>query len=224
MNTASKHLLTYISGLGPQLAQNIVNYRTENGPFSSRAQLKKVPRLGDKAFEQCAGFLRIPDAKNPLDNSAVHPESYNVVQQMAKDLGATVPDLIGQKELRQKVDLNKYTTATIGLPTLKDIMNELEKPGRDPREQLTEFSFDPNVHTVDDLREGMVLPGIVTNITNFGAFVDIGVHQDGLVHISQMADRYISTPTDVVSLHQHVEVKVVEIDRKRNRIGLSMRK
>ena len=224
VNTASKHLLTYISGLGPQLAQNIVNYRTENGPFSSRAQLKKVPRLGDKAFEQCAGFLRIPDAKNPLDNSAVHPESYNVVQQMAKDLGATVPDLIGQKELRQKVDLNKYTTATIGLPTLKDIMNELEKPGRDPREQLTEFSFDPNVHTVDDLREGMVLPGIVTNITNFGAFVDIGVHQDGLVHISQMADRYISTPTDVVSLHQHVEVKVVEIDRKRNRIGLSMRK
>ncbi len=224
VNTASKHLLTYISGLGPQLAQNIVNYRTENGPFSSRAQLKKVPRLGDKAFEQCAGFLRIPDAKNPLDNSAVHPESYNVVQQMAKDLGATVPDLIGQKELRQKVDLNKYTTATIGLPTLKDIMNELEKPGRDPREQLTEFSFDPNVHTVDDLREGMVLPGIVTNITNFGAFVDIGVHQDGLVHISQMADRYISTPTDVVSLHQHVEVKVVEIDHKRNRIGLSMRK
>ena len=224
VNTASKHLLTYISGLGPQLAQNIVNYRTENGPFSSRAQLKKVPRLGDKAFEQCAGFLRIPDAKNPLDNSAVHPESYNVVQQMAKDLGATVPDLINQKELRQKVDLNKYTTTTIGLPTLKDIMNELEKPGRDPREQLTEFSFDPNVHSVDDLREGMVLPGIVTNITNFGAFVDIGVHQDGLVHISQMADRYISTPTDVVSLHQHVEVKVVEIDRKRNRIGLSMRK
>lgn len=224
VNTASKHLLTYISGLGPQLAQNIVNYRTENGPFSSRAQLKKVPRLGDKAFEQCAGFLRIPDAKNPLDNSAVHPESYNVVQQMAKDLGATVPDLINQKELRQKVDLNKYTTTTIGLPTLKDIMNELEKPGRDPREQLTEFSFDPNVHSVDDLREGMVLPGIVTNITNFGAFVDIGVHQDGLVHISQMSDRYISTPTDVVSLHQHVEVKVVEIDRKRNRIGLSMRK
>lgn len=224
VNTASKHLLTYISGLGPQLAQNIVNYRTENGPFSSRAQLKKVPRLGDKAFEQCAGFLRIPDAKNPLDNSAVHPESYNVVQQMAKDLGATVPDLINQKELRQKVDLNKYTTSTIGLPTLKDIMNELEKPGRDPREQLTEFSFDPNVNTVDDLREGMVLPGIVTNITNFGAFVDIGVHQDGLVHISQMADRYISTPTDVVSLHQHVEVRVIEIDRKRNRIGLSMRK
>ena len=224
VNTASKHLLTYISGLGPQLAQNIVNYRTENGPFSSRAQLKKVPRLGDKAFEQCAGFLRIPDAKNPLDNSAVHPESYNVVQQMAKDLGTTVPELISKKELRQKVDLNKYTTTTIGLPTLKDIMNELEKPGRDPREQLTEFSFDPNVHSVDDLREGMVLPGIVTNITNFGAFVDIGVHQDGLVHISQMADRYISTPTDVVSLHQHVEVKVVEIDRKRNRIGLSMRK
>lgn len=224
VNTASKHLLTYISGLGPQLAQNIVNYRTENGPFTSRAQLKKVPRLGDKAFEQCAGFLRIPEAKNPLDNSAVHPESYAIVQQMAKDLNATVPELISNKELRQKVDLKKYVTATVGLPTLHDIIAELEKPGRDPREQLTEFRFDEGVHTVDDLREGMVLPGIVTNITNFGAFVDIGVHQDGLVHISQMADHYISNPTDVVSLHQHVEVKVIEIDHKRNRIALSLRK
>ncbi|MCQ2192404.1 MAG: RNA-binding transcriptional accessory protein [Paludibacteraceae bacterium] len=224
VNTASKHLLTYISGLGPQLAQNIVNYRTENGPFTSRAQLKKVPRLGDKAFEQCAGFLRIPEAKNPLDNSAVHPESYAIVQQMAKDLNATVPELISNKELRQKVDLKKYVTATVGLPTLQDIIAELEKPGRDPREQLTEFRFDEGVHTVDDLREGMVLPGIVTNITNFGAFVDIGVHQDGLVHISQMADHYISNPTDVVSLHQHVEVKVIEIDHKRNRIALSLRK
>lgn len=224
VNTASKHLLTYISGLGPQLAQNIVSYRTENGPFASRAQLKKVPRLGEKAFEQCAGFLRIPGGKNPLDNSAVHPEAYAVVQQMAKDQGCTVAELIGKKELREKVDLNKYTTASIGLPTLKDIMAELEKPGRDPREQLTEFSFDPTVHTVDDLVEGMVLPGIVTNLTNFGAFVDIGVHQDGLVHISQLADKYVSNVTDVVSLHQHVEVKVVEVDRKRNRISLTMRK
>ena len=223
LNTASQHLLTYISGLGPTLAQNIVNYRKENGAFTSRAQLKKVPRLGPSAYQQCAGFLRIPDAKNPLDNSAVHPESYAVVEQMAKDCHCTVSDLINKKELREKIDIQRYVTKEIGLPTLTDIMKELEKPGRDPREQIEEFEFDASVQTVEDLREGMELPGIVTNITNFGAFVDIGVHQDGLVHVSQMADRYVSDPTQVVHLHQHVRVRVIDIDLRRNRISLSMK-
>ena len=223
LNTASQHLLTYVSGLGPTLAQNIVDYRKENGAFTSRAQLKKVPRLGPAAYQQCAGFLRIPDAKNPLDNSAVHPESYAVVEQMAKDCHCTVSDLINKKELREQVDIHRYVTAEVGLPTLTDIMKELEKPGRDPREQIEEFEFDSSVQTVEDLREGMELPGIVTNITNFGAFVDIGVHQDGLVHVSQLADRYVSAPTQVVRLHQHVRVRVIGIDLRRNRISLSMK-
>ena len=223
LNTASSHLLQYVSGLGITLANNIIEYRKENGAFTSRAQLKKVPRLGPSAYQQCAGFLRIPNAKNPLDNSAVHPESYPIVEQMAKDLGCTVKDLIEQKELRARLDIKKYVTSEVGLPTLTDIMTELEKPGRDPREQLEAFEFDSRVQTVDDLAEGMILPGIVTNITNFGAFVDIGVHQDGLVHISQMANRRIAHPTDVVKLHQHVTVKVIEIDHRRNRISLSMK-
>ena len=223
LNTASQHLLTYVSGLGPTLAQNIVDYRKENGAFTSRAQLKKVPRLGPAAYQQCAGFLRIPDAKNPLDNSAVHPESYAVVEQMAKDCHCTVSDLINKSELREQVDIHHYVTAEVGLPTLTDIMKELEKPGRDPREQIEEFEFDSSVQTVEDLHEGMELPGIVTNITNFGAFVDIGVHQDGLVHISQLADRYVSDPTQVVRLHQHVRVRVIGIDLRRNRISLSMK-
>ena len=223
LNTASSHLLQYVSGLGPSLAKNIVDYRKANGAFTSRAQLKKVPRLGPSAFQQCAGFLRIPNAKNPLDNSAVHPESYAIVEQMAKDQGCAVKDLIAQKELRARIDIKRYVTAEVGIPTLTDIMNELEKPGRDPREQLEEFEFDSRVQTVDDLEEGMILPGIVTNITNFGAFVDIGVHQDGLVHISQMANRRIAHPTDVVKLHQHITVKVIEVDRQRHRISLSMK-
>ena len=223
LNTASQHLLMYVSGLGPVLAKNIVDYRRENGAFTSRAQLKKVPRLGPSAFQQCAGFLRIPGAKNPLDNSAVHPESYPIVEQMAKDQGCTVVDLINNKEKREAVDIKRYVTTEVGIPTLTDIMKELEKPGRDPREQLEEFEFDKNVSTIDDLVEGMVLPGIVTNITNFGAFVDIGVHQDGLVHISQMANRRIAHPLDVVKLHQHIQVRVIEVDRRRNRISLSMK-
>ena len=223
LNTASQHLLTYVSGLGPTLAKNIVEYRKENGAFTSRAQLKKVSRLGPSAFEQCAGFLRIPGAKNPLDNSAVHPESYKIVEQMAKDCHCTVSDLIKDKKKRESIDIKRYITDTIGIPTLTDIIKELEKPGRDPREQIEAFEFDKNVTTVDDLIEGMILPGIVTNITNFGAFVDVGVHQDGLVHISQLADRYVSDPTQVVKLHQHVKVRVVEVDRKRNRISLSMK-
>lgn len=223
LNTASKHLLTYVSGLGPTLAQNIIDYRTANGAFSSRSQLLKVPRLGPSAFEQSAGFLRIPDAKNPLDNTAVHPESYKIVEKMAKDCGCSVAELIKDKDKRKSIRLDRYVSEKIGMPTLTDIMAELEKPGRDPREQLEEFEFDPNVSTPDDLVEGMVLPGIVTNITNFGAFVDIGVHQDGLVHISQLADRYVSDPTQVVKLHQHVMVKVIEVDRRRNRISLSMK-
>ena len=223
LNTASQHLLTYVSGLGPVLAKNIVEYRKENGAFTSRAQLKKVPRLGPSAYQQCAGFLRIPGAKNPLDNSAVHPESYPIVEQMAKDHGCSVADLINNKEKREAVDIKKYVTAEVGIPTLTDIMKELEKPGRDPREQLEEFEFDKNVSTIDDLVEGMVLPGIVTNITNFGAFVDIGVHQDGLVHISQMANRRIAHPLDVVKLHQHIQVRVIEVDHRRNRISLSMK-
>ena len=223
LNTASQHLLMYVSGLGPTLAKNIVDYRKENGAFTSRAQLKKVPRLGPAAYQQCAGFLRIPDAKNPLDNSAVHPESYHIVEQMAKDCQCTVSDLISNHEKRAQIDIRDYVTDTIGLPTLTDIMKELEKPGRDPREQIEEFEFDASVQTMEDLHEGMELPGIVTNITNFGAFVDIGVHQDGLVHISQLADKYVSDPTQVVKLHQHVRVRVLDVDLRRHRISLSMR-
>ena len=223
LNTASLHLLMYVSGLGPTLAKNIVDYRKENGAFTSRTQLKKVPRLGPVAFQQCAGFLRIPGAKNPLDNSAVHPESYDIVEQMAKDQACAVIDLITNKEKREAIDIKRYVTNEVGIPTLTDILKELEKPGRDPREQIEEFEFDPRVSTVDDLIEGMELPGIVTNITNFGAFVDIGVHQDGLVHISQMANRRIAHPTDVVKLHQHIRVRVIEVDRRRNRISLSMK-
>ena len=224
LNTASSHLLQYVSGLGPSLAKNIIDYRRENGAFTSRAQLKKVPRLGPAAFEQCAGFLRIPGAKNPLDNSAVHPERYAVVEQMARDQQCTVADLINNKEKRQSIDLKQYVSGDVGLPTLTDIIKELEKPGRDPREQIEEFRFADGIETVDDLVEGMELPGIVTNITAFGAFVDIGVHQDGLVHISQMADKYVKDPNSVVKLHQHVRVRVIEIDRRRHRISLSMRK
>lgn len=223
LNTASQHLLTYVSGLGPTLAKNIVEYRKENGAFTSRAQLKKVPRLGPTAYQQCAGFLRIPHAKNPLDNSAVHPESYPIVERMAHDQGCTVEELINTPTLREKIDIRRYVTADTGIPTLTDIMKELEKPGRDPREQIEVFEFDPNVKEVDDLTEGMILPGIVTNITNFGAFVDIGVHQDGLVHISQLANKFVKDPNEVVHLHQHVQVKVVEVDRRRNRISLTMR-
>ena len=223
LNTASMHLLSYVSGLGPKLAQNIVDYRKENGSFSSRQQLKKVPRLGDKAFEQSAAFLRIPGAKNPLDNSAVHPESYAVVDRMAADLGCTVSDLIADSTLRSRLDLKRYLSATTGMPTLLDIKAELEKPGRDPRSAIQEFAFAEGIHTIDDLEEGMVVPGIVTNVTNFGAFVDIGVHQDGLVHISQLADKYVSNPNDVVSLHQHVMVKVSGVDYVRGRISLSMK-
>ena len=262
LNTASRHLLTYVSGLGPALAQNIVDYRREHGPFTSRTQLKKVKRLGDTAFQQCAGFLRIPNAKNPLDNSAVHPESYHIVEQMAKDLRCTIKDLIGNKKLLAEIDVKRYLTPhlplrkergsagngslkdgdklkkslpsceRIGTPllseglgevSLHDILTELEKPGRDPRGEVEVFEFDKNVHTLNDLIVGMELPGIVTNITNFGVFVDIGVHQDGLVHISQLSDRFVTDPTQVVRLHQHVRVRVVEVDMRRKRIGLSMK-
>lgn len=223
LNTASSHLLTYISGLGPQLAQNIVSYRAEHGPFASRRDLLKVPRMGAKAFEQCAGFLRIPDAKNPLDNTAVHPESYGIVEQMAKDLGYTVSELIADKQLRLRIQPERYLTDTVGMPTLKDILQELDKPGRDPRGPIKVFEFDPNVRTLDDLREGMELPGIVGNITNFGAFVDIGIKENGLIHLSQLADRYISDPNEVVSIHQHVRVRVLGIDTERNRIQLTLR-
>ena len=220
LNTASQHLLTYVSGLGPTLAKNIVDFRRDNGPFTNRNQLKKVPRLGPVAFQQCAGFLRIPESANPLDNSAVHPESYKIVEKMAKDNGCTVLQLMKDAERRKNIDLKKYVTETIGMPTLNDIMKELEKPGLDPRNQIEEFDFAEGINTVDDLREGMELPGIVTNITNFGVFVDIGVHHDGLIHISQLADRYVSDPNEVVKLHQHVRVRVMEVDRKRNRISL----
>ena len=262
LNTASLHLLTYVSGLGPALARNIIDYRREHGPFTSRAQLKKVKRLGDTAFQQCAGFLRIPDAKNPLDNSAVHPESYHIVEQMAKDLKCTIKDLIGNKKLLAEIDIKRYLTShpplrkergsagngslkdgdklkkslpsceRIGTPllseglgevSLRDILTELEKPGRDPRGEVEVFEFDKNVHTLNDLIIGMELPGIVTNITNFGAFVDIGVHQDGLVHISQLSDRFVTDPTQVIRLHQHVRVRVVEVDMRRKRIALSMK-
>jgi uncharacterized protein len=223
LNTASQHLLTYVSGLGATLAKNIVDYRREHGAFTSRSQLLKVPRLGPSAYQQCAGFLRIRNAKNPLDGTAVHPESYPIVQQMAKDQGCTVADLINNKDKRDALQLSRYVTADVGMPTLTDIMTELEKPGRDPREQLEAFEFDKNVSTIDDLVEGMVLPGIVTNITNFGAFIDVGVHHDGLVHISQMANRRIAHPLDVVKLHQHVQVRVIEVDHRRQRISLSMK-
>ena len=224
VNTASKHILTYVSGLGPALAQNIVNYRSENGAFPNRKALLKVPKMGAKTFEQAAGFLRVTNSDNPLDNSAVHPESYNIVEQMAKDLKCSVSDLMSHANLREKIDLQRYVSDKVGLPTLQDIMRELEKPSRDPREQLEEWHFDENVHTIEDLQIGMVLPGIVTNIANFGAFVDIGVHKDGLVHISEMSNRRISSPTEVVALHQHVMVKVIDIDKSRGRIQLSMKK
>ena len=223
LNTASSHLLTYISGLGPQLAQNIVNYRAENGAFTSRKELMKVPRMGAKAFEQCAGFLRIPQAKNPLDNTAVHPESYCIVEQMAKDLDCSVAELIASRELRLKINPERYLSPTVGMPTLKDILQELDKPGRDPRGPIKIFEFDKNVRTINDLREGMELPGIVGNITNFGAFVDIGIKENGLVHLSQLADRFISDPNEVVSIHQHIRVKVLSIDMDRKRIQLTMK-
>ena len=223
LNTASQHLLTYVSGLGPTLAKNIVEYRKENGAFTSRAQLKKVPRLGPSAFEQCAGFLRIPGAKNPLDNSAVHPERYALVETMAKDRGVTVRQLVEDKALQKTIDIRKYVTAEVGVPTLTDIMGELDKPGLDPRGEVEKFEFDASIKEMTDLQVGMVVPGIVTNITKFGAFVDIGVHQDGLVHVSQMADRYVSEPSEVVKLHEHVMVRVAEVDLKRRRIALSMK-
>ena len=223
VNTASKHILTYISGLGPALAQNIVNYRSENGAFPNRKALLKVPKMGAKTYEQAAGFLRVTNSDNVLDNSAVHPESYGIVEQMAKDLRCKVADLMSNAELRKQIDLQRYVTDKVGLPPLQDIIKELEKPSRDPREQLEEWHFDENVHTIDDLQVGMVLPGIVTNIANFGAFVDLGVHKDGLIHIFEMANRRISTPTEVVSLHQHVMVKVIDIDKSRGRIQLSLK-
>ena len=223
LNTASQHLLTYVSGLGPTLAKNIVEYRRANGAFTSRSQLLKVPRLGAAAYQQCAGFLRISGAKNPLDNSAVHPESYKIVETMARDHKCTVTQLIADASLRKSIDLKRYVSEEVGIPTLTDIMNELEKPGRDPRNQIEEFEFAAGIESINDLSVGMVLPGIVTNITQFGAFVDIGVHQDGLVHISQLADKYVSNPGDVVKLHQHVTVKITEVDTRRNRISLTMR-
>ena len=223
VNTASKHILTYISGLGPALAQNIVNYRQEHGAFNSRKELLKVPKMGAKTYEQAAGFLRVTNSQNPLDNSAVHPESYPIVERMAKDLGYTVSDLMNQSNLREKIDLQRYVTTEVGIPTLTDILHELEKPSRDPREQIEEFHFDESVHTIDDLKVGMVLPGIITNISNFGAFCDLGVHKDGLIHISEMAHRRINNPSEVVSLHQHVHVRVIDIDRARGRIQLSLK-
>ncbi len=223
LNTASKHLLTYVSGLGESLAQNIISYRTDNGPFKSRKELKKVPRLGPKAFEQSAGFLRIPDAVNPLDNSAVHPESYSIVEKMAVDLNSTVKDLINNKPLIEKIDISKYKSETAGDETLTDILQELEKPGRDPRSKVQVLQFDPNIRTIADLKEGMILPGIVTNITNFGCFVDVGIKENGLVHISEMANRFISNPSEVVSLHQHVEARVLSVDIERKRIQLSLK-
>lgn len=223
LNTASQHLLTYISGLGPQLAQNIVNYRAENGAFNGRKELMKVPRMGAKAFEQCAGFLRIPNAKNPLDNTAVHPESYYIVEQMAKDLNCSVEELISNKELRNKINIQKYVSPTVGIPTLTDIMEELDKPGRDPRKTIKVFEFDRNIKTINDLHEGMILPGIVTNITNFGCFVDVGIKENGLVHVSQLADKFVSDPTEIVSIHQHVMVQVIGVDLDRKRVQLSMK-
>lgn len=223
VNTASKHLLTYVSGLNATLAQNIVDYRAEHGAFASRSELKRVPRMGEKSFEQSAGFLRIPDAKNPLDNSAVHPERYRLVEQMARDLGCSVNELIAEAELRAKIDINRYVNGDVGLPTLQDIMCELVKPGRDPRQAIEVWSFDERIRTIEDVKAGMVLPGIVTNVTNFGCFVDIGIKENGLVHVSQLADRYVSDPTAIVSVHQHVTVRVLEVDYSRKRISLSMK-
>lgn len=223
VNTASKHLLTYISGLGPTLAQNIVNYRAEHGPFRSRKELMNVPRMGAKAFEQCAGFLRIQNGDNPLDNSAVHPESYPIVETMAKDLGCSVEELIKNKDKKKLLKLENYQTSKIGMPTLLDIMQELDKPGRDPRRQIEVFTFDPTVKSIEDLREGQILPGIITNITNFGCFVDVGIKENGLVHVSELADRFVSDPSEVVSLHQQVKVKVISVDKSRKRVQLSMK-
>ena len=223
LNRAGKHLLSYVSGLGPQLAQNLVEYRDQNGPFQSREELKKVNRMGDKAYEQCAGFLRIPEAENPLDNSAVHPETYSIVLKMSQDLSCSTSELISNADLRKKIDLTKYISEKTGLPTLTDVLTELSKPGRDPRNTAKVFEFSHEVRSMDDLRVGMTLPGIVSNITNFGAFVDIGVKQDGLVHISQIADKFVSNPADVVKLNQHVQVKVLEVDVQRKRIQLSMK-
>jgi uncharacterized protein len=223
VNTASKQLLTYVSGLGPVLAQNIIEFRNENGPFKSRSQLKKVPRLGDKAFEQAAGFLRISEAKHPLDSSAVHPERYELVEKMAKDVNASVSDLMSSDELRNKIILKNYVSETVGLPTLQDILEELAKPGRDPRESFEVFAFEESVNSMSDLKVGMKLPGVVTNITAFGAFVDVGVHQDGLVHLSNMADRFVKDPNEIVSVNQKVQVTVMEVDIPRKRIGLSMK-
>jgi uncharacterized protein len=223
LNTASVQLLTYVSGLGPQLAKNIVDYRSQNGAYACRKDLMNVPRMGAKAFEQCAGFLRILKGTNPLDNTAVHPERYELVAKMAKDSGVALEEFIQNKELRSKLDINRYVTAECGLPTLTDIMTELDKPGRDPRKKIKVFSFDANVRSIDDLKEGMVLPGIISNITNFGCFVDIGVHEKGLVHISQLSDRYVSDPNEVVSLHQQVQVKVLQIDKERKRIALTLK-
>ena len=223
LNTASKHLLTYVSGLGPAIAQNIVNYRTQNGAFTNRRQLLNVPKLGPKAYEQCAGFLRISGGDNPLDNSAVHPESYPIVNQMASDQNCTIEELLSDKTKRSHIDINRYVTPEVGLPTLTDILQELDKPGRDPRAAIHQFEFCQDIHELEDVKEGMVLPGIVTNITNFGCFVDIGVHTKGLVHISQLTDHFIKSPSEVVRLHQEVTVKVLEVDLHRNRISLTMR-
>jgi len=223
LNTASKHLLAYVSGLGPRLAKNIIDYRKENGPFQSREELKKVPRLGNKAFEQCAGFLRIQNARNPLDNSAVHPESYYIVEQMAEDLGNSISELLNNEELRNKIEIKNHVADRVGLPTLIDIVTELAKPGRDPRKKIKIFEFAKRIHKIEDLDIGMILPGIITNITNFGVFVDIGVKQDGLVHVSQLADRFVIKPADVVQLQQHVKVRVMNIDIERKRISLSMK-
>lgn len=223
VNTASKELLAYVSGGGPSLATNIVHYRAENGPFKSRSELKRVPRLGEKAFEQCAGFLRIQGGENPLDNSAVHPERYAIVRQMAKDLNCSIEDLIRNKGLKQQLDLKKYMSQSVGMPTLQDIMKELDKPGRDPRNKIEEFSFNQDIHTLEDVQEGMVLPGIVTNITNFGCFVDIGIKENGLVHISEMSDHFINNPAEVVSIHQHIQVRILQVDKKNKRIQLSMK-
>ena len=223
LNTASKHLLSYVSGIGPSIAQNIVNFRTENGPFKSRLELLKVKRLGDKVFEQCAGFLRIPDSSNPLDNTAVHPERYDLVKTIAKDISLSPEELIKDESAREKIDIKKYVTQDVGIPTLTDIMEELSKPGRDPRKVAQVMEFAPDIHSIEDLKTGMILPGIVTNITNFGAFVDIGIKQDGLVHISQMSNKFISSPSEVVKLQQPVQVKVIDIDLKRGRIQLSLK-
>lgn len=223
VNTASKELLAYVSGVGSSLATNIVHYRAENGPFKSRSELKRVPRLGEKAFEQCAGFLRIQGGENPLDNSAVHPERYAIVRQMAKDLNCSIEDLIRNKGLKQQLDLKKYMSQSVGMPTLQDIMKELDKPGRDPRNKIEEFSFNQDIHTLEDVLEGMVLPGIVTNITNFGCFVDIGIKENGLVHISEMSDHFINNPAEVVSIHQHIQVRILQVDKKNKRIQLSMK-